>query len=197
MKVNKELLKALIGVSGIASKDPTRINLSFVRVRRLDDELQLAATDGHKLVYRTLKADCAEFPSEATELLIDADKTAITMFKALLKRSEAEYGKHSEVVNIDVSSYINTNSGIKFPDVEMVVPKDSEYQELSIGFNAEYLFEMLKAMREENRTVGVKLKFKALKELNGENFVITGLDKHSPIMIEVGSDIGVLMPMRL
>lgn len=156
--------------------DISRTTLRKVRAKRVETIWLLEATDGHRLVSNNI--DETELEHNLGDIAeIAFNDYHLPELKLLLKRE----AKSGDAHMIDVSPYAVRCLKDEFPDVDTIKPRGDAYQ-WSISFNAEYLEEMLKAMRDTKRQVSVTLKFK---------------DDKSPIIVECGgSSYGLLMPCR-
>lgn len=188
MLVSKEFLEALVRVSLCASQDATRYTLGFARVRRLvGGSVEVVATDGHRLVIVNLAQDAVtQGLKQGATVLVDVGKAAVSQYKLDIK---------SGLPVFEFPVKFIAPEGVQFPDVDAVtrepvaMPHDSA---LSVSFNAEYLEEMLRALREDKKSTAVRLVFKEKRDADGN----LSIDRTAPIRVSVGGNIGVLMPVR-
>ena len=197
--IQRNVLEAIISAAdNIASSDPTRYSLNFVQVTLDDKEYTVEATDGHRLIRRRFlrNAEIDHAPTGIYGVHFDRSK----MLKQVLK----DASKFSEDVSLgDYGTlFLSKTSGAlpEFPNLSMFDKNfalDDRYLEQvetlkkekivdntplhRISFNAEYLREMLLAMRDHKRNETVTL-------------IISGTT--DPILVECDGNKGLLMPVR-
>ena len=187
MKVSKTFLETLINMAHCAETDKVyRNNLAHCRVKVIGEQLEFTTCDGHKLARRFIPLSENLEGTDKTEFAFEVTKEKLGLYKALLKT----LGKYSTGAVLDFDGH--EGERVKFPDFEAVIPKGDGYESLSVSFNAEYLMELLKAMREDSKKTQVVLSFKAVIDYGH----INSLDKMAPILVKVSGNNGVLMPMK-
>lgn len=179
-KVSKRVLNIVLNhLANTASTDFTRYHLNGVRIKfKVPPGLWLIdSTNGHVLCRN-------EVPAADVQTGIDGDifirSEHVAMLKAKLKTVPKYAG---DDFMIDISSEAVKDD--MFPDVDQVIPRLTGDEHV-VSFNAEYLYEMLKAMREDKRTVNIRLRLPA--------------NPASPITVNIANGdstaLGVLMPIR-
>lgn len=155
----------------------SRTTLHKIHARKTDDEScwVLEATDGHRLV--TNMVDKTEIEHN---LGVNSELQFLDMFADDFKLLLKKHKNSGDTCMIDVSEFASKCLKDEFPDLKMVMPK-AEMLQWSVSFNAEYLEEMLKAMRDHKRQTAVTLKFSG--------------DKNPIVVTCGGSSYGVLMPI--
>lgn len=159
----------------VKRSDATMYTMQRVRVRRTDDASCwiVEATDGRRIVTNMVDA-----PEVVTELdrPLEFPLDSLDLLKLKLK----QLPKHmldSDMVDV---TECEKKLDLQFPPVETLLNRDERYY--SVCFNAEYLEQMLHAMRDHKRQTMVTLRFK---------------DDRAPIQVTCGgSSFGVLMPCR-
>lgn len=176
-EISKQTLKFIVQfLSEVTSNaEPNRVTLQKVRARIIKGVWLLEATDGHRMVSSNV---------DATEIVTDHGESICFPYAYLdfLKSSLKAAKKQMDTQMINVSLYTLPCPKSDYPDTDSILPNKTGY-DYEIGFNAEYLYEMLKAMRDNNNQVGVTLKIKGPRD---------------PIIVTCnGSSNGLLMPMRV
>jgi DNA polymerase III sliding clamp (beta) subunit (PCNA family) len=187
-----ETLKAIVNSFNVTSEDATRYHIMNVLVKAASNDVIIVATDGHKL--SELKLNDKDFAS-----LIDVDNYLVTpdqlkVIKLILKeyknlesipvtKQDKELSINPPGLGINVILKTDKSLNIEFPDYQKILPKYEGDDVSVIAFNPEYLLELFKALKDANtKCSGVKLTFKG---------------KTGAILVQVGDNKGVLMPMRL
>lgn len=134
-----ELIKRIIALHPIASKDEIRrhlqaVDLSAGKERR---ELVLRVTDGFRMITERIEND--SLPELIGDRHLSFFKEDIAILKTF-KTVEIEKGKDF----LSFNNYQVKFSRIDFPDLEAVAPKYKD--DISISFNAKYLYELSKAL---------------------------------------------------
>lgn len=188
-----ELMKRVIAIFPMASKDETRWHLNGVVMSGHKGKVKLQATDGHRLIIE-------EYDSELAKVLEDRSfifrKEQLPVLKMWIKEwafADIHFTDPVIIGNCKLTltirdSNLQIESIENYPDTTRLIPKG--YGTVSVAFNAKYLFEMAKALK-EIKTHHVTLKFVADKE--------GILDPRSPILVSCPSNdaTAVLMPCRL
>ena len=191
MRLSHETANALIRLANnVASKDQTRYHLTFVEMKKIDnDYIELAATDGHIAVWvkikdtnlaSTLLKTPYYFPRDQAELL-----------KAMIKNSFAW---------VDFEKF---EKDIKFPNMEQFRIKDTKWTETIYKDKAPP-----EIIIDRSFTIGFNIKFmqrieKAFAPSKGGAVKMTmdTRDKLKPFLIRsVNTELqeeAVIMPMRV
>lgn len=184
--INRKILERCLTLLDIAGSDVSRWHIACVDLVSAQGKVTLTATDGHKLVREEWKLECPE----GHFTVFQTDKAALAL---LLK--EWKFDDYNAVIQPNGSLEVGTirkftllKSDGNYPNVDLVIPKPFE-QRIRIGINAEYLFQLAKAMREQKKDVpGIILELNPLN-LNGPIRVL-GL---KPVAEKYDA---VVMPMR-
>lgn len=176
MIIQKDVLQAVIlFAKHVASGDPTRHSLNFVQIDVTDTEYRLEATDRHRLVRKSIAKDtgCESHPEPGRYgMHFDRVKLAQAFIKDTDKHSNQMLVPGVLVTGLDLPAFPNTKQ------LDSLVDSDS----VTISFNAQYLQEMMLAMRDsKSETVTLK--------------VPKTTDK--AIVVECCGSNGLLMPVRL
>lgn len=192
--MNETTLKYIIQAFNTTSSDMTRIHLGMVNVKAMgQDRVRIQATDGRKatqvMVFDKTFSDLIgdkelNFNPEYLSIL----KTVVKSYKRLPELSCELIGNDLMIQEIKIPMVID-KSLAEYPDVDRVMPKTDNIlpeHKFEVGFNAEYLMDILKAMQEDNKQKIVKLTF------NTSN-------NRSEILVQVGNNESraVLMPCRI
>lgn len=192
-----QLIKRIIALQPIASKDETRYHLNSIILEKMNgQEFRLYATDGHKLVIESYTTS-----GEWFNTLLDGEKLFFRHEHIpILKQVIKTWGKHDMVfistirvgrgVNFQFCdsttlTVCNESSEGKYPNIDQLIPKKTKSMK-EICFNAELMMQIAKACANP-KSKGVRILFK---------------DKLSPIIVEpqvmesVNVQSSVLMPMR-
>jgi hypothetical protein len=181
-EVSKNALTIIVNqLSNVPNAD--RALLDCVNVRKDTERNQWAieSTNGHYLCVNYV--DLGE---------IKTSFKAIRFFTAYLSTHKAQLKQAkgmSDADNIDVSLYVEEQSD-DYPVLQSVTPVRRD-DDIVIGFNAEYLFEMLKSMRTHKAQAIVRIAIKASHR---------PLDNAKPILVDILGEPdagGVLMPCRV
>lgn len=178
------LIKTIIEVSKIASKDATRYHLGFVRLEKISDKrMKVVACDGHRLVVRHVNGDDFKAMPKISHIDVTT-KGNLDMLKGAFKSGNITL-TDMKLCGIALE-YINIKDS--YPNYNAVIPKDKG--ELSIAFNSKYIADLVETLKFSNKKIKtIKLTFK---------------DKNSPITVTTNSpeendceDVTLLMPCRL
>lgn len=184
--MNAGTLTAIIQAFNSASDDMTRYHICHVLLFAEKGRVQVVATDGHILSRVSVDDSDVAIALKSDRFLVSPE--ALPALKMLAK--EFKHGipmkfedgalvVFSETTQVQIKT--EKTLGIEYPDYLAVWPKVAE-DAFSVDLNPELLMSLFKALKEDKRQVGVTLVFR---------------DKLSPILVEVGGNSGVLMPMRL
>ena len=185
--MSPETLQYIIKAFNACSDDITRQHINFIKVVNFGDRIEITATDGRML-------SCVEVvDAEFAKVLKGAQyihRDALPALKLLLKtyKSNGVPVEQLEGKNIRIGNGTSVESerDVTFPDTSHLKPTYPE-DALTIGLNAELLFELAKALADESRSKSSRYQIK-----------LTIKDKGSPILVEVGDNAeGLLMPVRL
>jgi len=199
---NTTLQRLIALAKNIGTGNPTRYNMFGVLIAPLSiDKVKLTATDGHRCVDLVEEdADLFKALSGESVFFKDADLKVLTAaLKSFDKIPSFRLDATQDKVTVFIGETpIHFDRGLakSYPDVDRVRPRDDAKRVLRAGLNAEYLYEMLKAMRDDKRKLGVSLEFTLESSYDTES------DKpmlvSSPIIVKLGDNAsGLLMPMRL
>lgn len=185
--MNKTTLDYIVNAFEVAGDDATRFSLTNVRIESDGKEtLRIVACDGHSLSVKTVKDECAPkfdkpvyFSRESLSLL----KTLLKNWKAISRFEVTTDDKGISVKLGETPIRMTFETKDFYPDYQSVIPKIVG-KKVELGLNPELLISVLKALRNEKEQVAVKLVFDPTK-------------KYSPIVVQVGDDSGVVMPMRI
>lgn len=170
-----------------ASCDQTRPRLINVQVYKNSnqDEITLAATDGHKLVKLVINDDLLYSSLQSgLKYFINGDN---------IKRLEVEIKLNKKSTILQISQdIIQIDENSQLVNIEQYIPNDEGY-DFEIGLNAEYLLQIAEAFKEQSKNCNVKLKFKRILKSDGT----FDLDKLAPILVNVQDQVNVLMPVRI
>lgn len=134
---------------------------------------KLESTDGHRLV--TNEVDASEIETNMGDSL-SFRCILLPKFKLALSKAKKLYPTEM----IDLEKLVETCGKNEFPDTSSLASENG--YEWQISFNAEYLEEMLQAMRDNKRQTNVTLKMKSPTD---------------PIKVSCGgTSYGLLMPVR-
>ena len=197
-----EIVKRIIALAPIASKDETRFHLNAVILEGDTQRRQLFiyATDGHRLVKEVYQSE-GPLPELVAGKKYFFYKEHIAMLKQVIK----DWGKFDMVsIKLDANENKFTfNDTFSFtvgdeskhgayPNVDQLIPQNDKGY-VTIAFNAKYLLEMNKALRSSNKDEMIKVKFKLEEDKHGNKTTLT------PMFIETkdSHSRGVLMPCRV
>jgi hypothetical protein len=190
--IKRETLQAIVAGFNCASDDAIRHNLTGVLVTAASDKVKVVATTGHMIsVVEVPDPDAAKLIGETSYF---ASREELPMLKLLLKEIKKIGGcqmvaddgavtlQHG-AVRVTIKS--SKAQGIAFPDYQTLfngVPYPDDTP--CVGLNPEYLLDLFKAMADGDlaKRPTMKLVFK---------------DKLSPIVVVIGENTGLLMPMRI
>lgn len=184
--IHRKILERCLALLDIAGSDATRWHIACVDLVSNGGKVTLTATDGHKLLREEWQLACPQGHFS----VFQTDKAALAL---LLK--EWKFEDYGAVIQPNGSLEVGTIQKItilksekNYPQVEQVIPKPFE-KRIRIGVNAEYLFQLAKAIREQKKDVpGIILELNPLN-LNGPIRVL-GL---KPVAEKYDA---VVMPMR-
>jgi DNA polymerase III sliding clamp (beta) subunit (PCNA family) len=197
-----ELIKRIIALAPIASKDETRYHLNAVILEGDSERRQLFvyACDGHRLVKEVYESE-----GPLPELIAGKKYFFYKEHIAMLKQVVKDWGKYDMVsIALDTSENRFTFNGTfsftvgdeskhgKYPDLDQLIPK-SDKGYVNIKFNAQYLLDMTKAMRTSKKDPMISVKFKLEKDKHGNETTL------SPMFVEAkdNPNAGVLMPCMI
>lgn len=195
--MKKETIKILGEMMGCASDDVTRVRLSHVFVKRVEHngiaKLDAFVTNAHVAVKRFIDdAGLLDCLKDGETVAIDT--AAIKMMGLSLGKAPMlpiERGEKTLVMGfgeLKVTLKIDCETAARNPDKQVSVFFEDvkRSKPVSVSFNAEYLVDLLYAMREAKRQVGVTIKFDA-----------SDVNKAISVCVIGGTEArGVLMPMR-
>lgn len=200
-----ELIRRIIALAPIASKDETRFHLNTVILEKDRDMFYIYCTDGHRLVKETYEKneDSYWFPKMNDKEKLFFRHDMIPMLKQVLK----SWGKHN-LVEITAArtdtgmtftfngqatlTLANEDSQGKYPNIDQLIPK-SDKGYVTIGFNAKYMLELNKALRESNKDEVVKISFKLEKDKHGNETTLSPMFVHT----KNNPNKAILMPCRI
>lgn len=183
-----ETINALINALNVTSNDCTRMALAHVLIEKQNashNTISVTACDGHRLTQVFINDEVFGHIPDNGLLILDYEIKKLKAAK--IKRVDSfKIENNSWVINEVVIGIEENKKYLEYPNYKQVIPNYDDSDCLELCFNAEYLEEMLKAMRDSKKQNGVILKFNKNK-------------KDSPIIVSVRgsqSSNGVLMPMR-
>jgi hypothetical protein len=182
VKVSKQALTYIVQYLTTVVKNvaPYRNTLLKVVAKQTDngEAWSLIATDGHRIVTNMVDASEIVHNFGVVECDIQFPASFVDHYKLKLKEAKSQDDDYTIDLGDMASRCLKDD---EFPVVEYYLRPNPAY-EYSVSFNAEYLEEMLRAMRADKRRTQVTLRFK---------------DSTSPIRVTCGgSSFGVLMPVR-
>jgi len=193
---NKYLIERIIALMQLASDDVTRPHLCGVALSPGEDnKVLLEATNGHyaSREWVSCTPQFIELLKSERKILISLGELPI--LKIIAKRCQYvsfTIDKDRQILQVNDSHSFNYDL-VKFPDLESVYPTKNNY-DAEITFNAEYLHDILKALKDKkSKTDAVTLQIKVSKDADGN---MTGLESMTPIYVLVGDRQALLMPMR-
>lgn len=181
--MHKYTIERLVKLALLASPDPTRYYLNGVWISCLEEGKLLAqVTDGHRAIQEII-----EWPSEyiTFEGNFFLSRDDLKTIKTLAKSSIASLAYNKDRDQLIFSGSLSIKrSDSKPPEFSAFYKthKSTDEGVKTIGFNARYLFEIMKALQDRPKCEGVKIMFK---------------DPLSPITIICDGKEAVLMPLRV
>lgn len=183
VKVSKLALTFIVNHQANVVKhvDSTRYTLTKTHARVPPDGTAwvIESTDGHRAV--TNMVGFSEITHDKGGVMQDMPLEFAYEFADDFKLLLKKHKNMGETFMIDVSPFAAFAVKGQFPDLQAIMPR-AETLQWSISLNAEYLEEMLLAMRDTKRQTAVTLKFSG--------------DKNPIVVTCGGSSYGVLMPVR-
>lgn len=155
--------------------ESNRNTLHKARARLINGKWLLESTDGHRIVTNTFDQDA---------IITEHGDSICFPFAYLdfLKSSLKGVKDKSDTHMVSVSFYTLPCPKSDYPDTDHFINASTAGYNYTLSFNAEYLEEMLRAMREHKRTAMVTLSIKSPTEC---------------VRVKCGDGtLGILMPMR-
>ena len=180
------LEKIVRSLENSVSKDETRLNLGHVLINKTE----IIATDGHILSQVALDDEAF---LEAEEIYVHREQ--LLYLKLILK----SLTKHQTLVErvivgqktLQIQDREVSSKDVNYPNYKVFFPNYTETQK--IGFDVEYLYSLVTALRNDKRRICV-LEFKINRDGKTRE---QSLDKASPIIVMSDGNRGVLMPVRI
>jgi DNA polymerase III sliding clamp (beta) subunit (PCNA family) len=183
-----ETINTIINALNITSNDCTRMALAHVLIEKQNEArntISVTACDGHRLTQVFIDDELFGHIPEDGLLILDDEIKKLKAAK--IKRVDSfKIENNSWIINGVVIGFEKNKQYFEYFNYKQVIPNYKNDDCLELCFNAEYLEEMLKAMRDNKKENGVVLKFNKNK-------------KGSPIVVSIRgsqSSSGVLMQMR-
>jgi len=188
MRLSHETANALIRLSiNVASKDQTRYHLTFVEMKKIDnDYIELAATDGHIAVWVKIKDTNLASTLLKTPYYFNRDNAEL--LKVLVKGSFAW---------VDCDKF---EKDIKFPNLEQFRIKDTKWTETIYKEKAppEIVIDRSFTIGLSSKLLGRIEKAFAPTKSSCFKFIFDTRDNGKPALILGGDgETAVIMPMRV
>lgn len=195
--MNTRTLEKILKLSKIASSDKSRKNIGKVLVRAGLNEgsVELIATDGARVAFvETHDAELYQFLQRARTESGGESKNGLGIVMedlAALKRAKLkEVGsvKYGDFTGSSWPLLLNRQIQISltlgdFPEVDLILTGARLNEGQSVTLNAEFLAELLEALREQKNHTGIT--------------ITLGADKHKAILVDCAGNSAVLMPRFL
>lgn len=187
-------LQTIIQAFSCTSDDATRYHLCSVYLEGLPcGSLKVTATNGHILSTVTLKDD--DFTPPGGKSWNVAPDSVVSL-KAIVKGRKTYGGVTSslsdsgDIVISDGTTTVTLESAKRdtYPNYQQVIPKEADDRTL-VSFNAEYLLDILNALKSNKRQTNVTLSIK--DAVNPIRVTVNGTEG------EGSERLGVLMPVRV
>lgn len=191
MRLSHETANALVRLAiNVASKDQTRYHLTFVELKKIDnDHIELAATDGHIAVWVKIKDTTLASTILKTPYYFQRDHA--DLLKALVKNSFAW---------VDCDKF---ETDIKFPNMNQFRITDTKWTETVYTKNAPP-----ELVIDRSFTIGFNIKFMqriekafAPSKSGGVKMTMDTRSKDKPFLIRSNNtemlEEAVVMPMRI
>jgi DNA polymerase III sliding clamp (beta) subunit (PCNA family) len=196
--MNTETLSKVLSFIPIISTDPSRYSICAVRLQLSEkpgDFVKVIATDGHRMTVAEINdPELAPFLRRARAETGGETKSAVS-----IGSEDLENLKRAKLKGVTSAHYgdllpngswtLELNSQVKvrlfhqdYPDFQAIADVALKNDGFTVAFNAGYLEEMLKALRNDKKQEMVKLVFTD--------------NPLEPIRVEVDGNLGVLMPMN-
>jgi len=190
----RELLETIIQISKTCPKDSLR-NLDRVAIDVHEGALRLRATDGH--AFAQIFMPLPESLKTANFCVSLDDIKGIKTFLAQTKKMPIELLQYNEGISIIFSArmfelkIMFSKYSPEYPKTDSLMP--GSRSEFVVGFNPILLLQLAESLGlKENASKLAVLRFEISKDKTELR-----LDTLSPIKVEVGQNVGVLMPMRI
>lgn len=191
--MNIETYQAIVNAIPVLSSDPTRYMLQKVLIEKhAKDQVSVTACDGHRitqviLINEFLANEISEKNPKGFLIDLAEIKRMKTMKPKFIEMKFVEKSQSGQDLIYSLNNELNirvelNGKGGEYPDYRQATPDYSKTQTTKISFNAEYLEEMLRAMRENKRETNVVIEFDTPEK---------------PYLVHVGDRTGVLMPVRI
>lgn len=189
--MERQTIESIVKAAGICSDDATRIHLQAVYVRRADhNRVSIRATDGYAATDVTLRDEYLY------NLLGDEtfafERGNVDVLKLILKTYKKQPGFDANrtgdgqitIQAAGISTVVKTAQlcTLKVPDFDRIVARSATAEgQTVIAFNAQYLLDLAKAIKNGSPTPIVTLTISSAA---------------SPIHVECDGQRGILMPCR-
>jgi len=165
-------------------------------VRKVNETtVEVVATNGHALSRRAVVVGelAAALKDKVTYRVHEESMDAL---KLMLKGTPKTHPVFESEVGPSFFTVKNTQTGIairltdtEYPNFDSIYPKLNPETTITVGFQPEYLMDLLKAMRDTKEVKMIYLSFDYSKQSKGEYL--------APMPIQVGQEkLGLLMPCR-
>lgn len=203
IQIERAILEQISAMSkNVASKDAARYFLTAVCLDSPGEtrRLRLRCTDAHKLVEATYSLDSLPELLERKECLVYPE--AVKSIELMLKNNKRQsmffvcVDSNKLKVTDNPKGDLVTMGEIKavgeYPNSDRIKPNGDGYT-FTVGLNAKYLLDMVKASNSDSENVRLTFKSKP----NGD---VWELDKLAPVLVNVvaqDNEYGLLMPVRV
>lgn len=186
--MKSDTLKALIAAFNAASDDSCRQVLNHVLMIADGKQVRFIATDGHILSETSVEDEALAERIETGRYMVSPQSLPLLKLLSKFKLPGFDVEKREgsiTIVGAEIRVEIKTEKaiGFEFPDYERIKPRIVEDESFEVCLNPELLAALHKALATEKRHIGVKL-------------TLSRTDALKPIVVRVGENSGLLMPMR-
>lgn len=207
---NLELIRRIVQLENVASKDETRFHINgvFVEVgKEMRDEcltVNITATDGHCLASEEWEVEGLDLSFAGESFIVNRDsikllKPFLSQWKKI-KSIPMTLDRQKQVIFMGANEFsLRVDSQGHYPKWRQLLPKENDF-DAEIGLNPELLMLLAKAAKENNQFEPVKIRIKftgALKTKTGS--LAKPFKTLNPYSIKTKSDNKtlVLMPTRV
>src|SRR5467141_2754088 len=156
VKIPAQVLRAMIAKTGFAiASEESRYTLNGALMILKPESITMVATDGHRLAH--IERGGEKFEGISGEMKTLVPKKAMNELRVLLDATDSdhvEFAKDDSTLFFRIGQRLLTSRQLtgQFPNFEAVLPKDNNKlvslngDDFTIGFNAVYLLDFLKAV---------------------------------------------------
>lgn len=176
-----QILKEIVKIGTIASTDKFRAHINGVALSKKNGQIDLVATDGHRLVVRSI--DCPELVEIIGDNTFLFGLNDLKLLKILIKTGQMPlWFRNGDKLGLRIDNIIFYLSAVKYPQYEMLIPNKKPVHKICL--NAKLLLELAKTLAHEKHPM-VTLEMSE--------------DPLSPMVIrgKEADVLGVLMPCRM